>query len=325
MRLFILAGVVAVVSSPALAQTPNSAPPPPAPPTRAADLDERLATRLGHELNVSIGHYTYTEPGAQSISIHGPKFGGEYTATLSLNRRRHWFARGDVRGVGGAATYDGWCAPYLIRPDSSSPNGYALDLGDYSPCSESGDADWYVDGRGLVGRDFMTRKWGVSPDAGLGLRHLSNGTTGVSGFRIDDYLYLPLGVTARAPVASRSALNFRVEYDLLLHGWQTTRESKLGGGDVPATPTAPAFTINGLTDLSFDQHRGWGLRASAKYEFTNRWSVEPSYVHWRVSASNVSETTATFTVNGITAREQLGAYEPDNDTNEFFLNLGFHF
>lgn len=35
--------------------------------------------------------------------------------------------------------------------------------------------------------------------------------------------------------------------------------------------------------------------------------------------------TATFTVNGITARQRLGFYEPLNKTNEFVVRLGFRF
>ena len=97
------------------------------------------------------------------------------------------------------------------------------------------------------------------------------------------------------------------------------------GGDVPATPIAPAFTIDGFTDVSFVQHQGWALRASAKYQVTRHWSVEPAYIHWSVSASPVNDETATFTVNNVTAREQLGAYEPFNTTNEFGVKLGFHF
>ena len=53
--------------------------------------------------------------------------------------------------------------------------------------------------------------------------------------------------------------------------------------------------------------------------------MEPYYLHWHVSASPVSDETATFTVHGITAREQLGAYEPLNFTREFGVKLGFHF
>ena len=159
----------------------------------------------------------------------------------------------------------------------------------------------------------------------MGIRHLSNGTTGFAGYRTDDYLYLPVGITARTIVASHNALNFHREYDHLLHGWQRTHDSQLGGGDVPATPTAPAFTTNGFSDISFDQHPGWAPRAGAKYQMTRQWSVEPDCIHWNVSASPVNYETATFTVNGITVRQQLGAYEPLNTTNEFVVKIGLRF
>jgi hypothetical protein len=249
----------------------------------------------------------------------------DYTGTLSLDRNRHWFAQADVRGTVGNAAYDGWCSPFLISPSSASPNGYEFDIGNASPCNETGDQDWYVDARALAGKDLIGRQWGWSPYSGVGLRHLSNGTTGLSGYRTDDYLYLPIGVTTRTSVASRGALSINVEYDLLMHGWQQTRDSGLGSGVIPATATAPAFTIDGFTDISFAQSGGWALRASAKYPVTSRLWVQPYYVGWHVSASPVNFETVTFTVNSVAAQQQLGAYEPLNVTNEFGVRLGFHF
>ena len=73
------------------------------------------------------------------------------------------------------------------------------------------------------------------------------------------------------------------------------------------------------------QSSGWALRASAKVPVTRRWSVEPYYVYWNVKASPVNYETATFTVNNITVQQQLGAYEPDNNTSEFGVRLGFRF
>jgi hypothetical protein len=324
-KIFLLACLVPLIAVRASAQTPESISTLVAQPSAAAPVDASLATPAGHEVNVSLGGYTYIEPGDESISIHGAKFGGEYTATLPLNRRRLWFAQADVRGVIGNVTYDGWCSPFLIAPNTASPNGYELDIGDASPCSESGDKDWYLEARALVGRDLIGQIWAWSPYTGLGFRHLSNGTTGTSGYRTDNYLYLPVGVTARTKVASRHALSFTMEFDVLIHGWQETRDSALGGGDVPATPTAPAFTIDGLTDISFSQSRGWALRPSAKFQVADHWSLEPYYVYWRISSSPVNYETATFTVNQITAQEQLGAFEPLNVTHEFGVKLGFRF
>jgi hypothetical protein len=282
-------------------------------------------TPTGQDVNAVVSGYTYIEPGDTSISIHAPKFGGEYTATLGLDKQRHWFAQGNVRGSIGTATYTGWCSPYTITPSNTSPNGYRLGIGDPSPCSENGDKDWYLEGRALAGKDLIGRRWTYSPYSGVGLRHLSNGTTGVNGYRTDDYLYVPLGVTARNSAASHTALAFNVEFDPLIHGWQKTRDSALGGGFIPATPFAPPFTINGFSDISFSQHTGWALRASARYQVARHLSMEPYYLRWHVSDSPVSYETASFTVNRITAEQQVGAYEPLNVTNEFGLKLGFHF
>ena len=308
MKILAFAAAAALTSSQALAQD-----------------DAGLATPTGHEVNVSIGGYTYKEPGSLSISIDGLKIGGEYTGTLSVNKRRHWFAQADVRATIGDVTYTGWCSPFLITPNSASPNGYKLDFGVPSPCSESGDRDWYLEGRVLAGKDFTGRTLAWSPYSGLGIRHLSNGTSGSSGYRTDEYLYLPVGVTARTRVASHGVLSVNVEFDRLLHGWQKTRGSQLGGGIVLATTSAPAFTIEGFSDVSFSQSGGWAFRTSAKYQVTRHWSLEPFYIHWNVSGSTPSDQTVTFTVNRVTARELIGFYEPFNTTDEFGVKLWFHF
>jgi hypothetical protein len=291
----------------------------------AQTIENPLATLAGHDVNASVSSYRYAEPGDLPISIHGIKFGGEYTGTVSLDKRRHWFAQANVRGTIGTVTYDGWCSPYLLTPNSDSPNGYELDVGDPSACSESGDKDWYLESRFLFGKDFIGHAWALAPYSGLGLRHLSNGIGGLPGYRTDDYLYLPVGATVRVAVASEHLLSFNIEYDHLLHGWQHTHDAALGGGDVPATDTAPEFTIEGFTDISFDQSSGWALRASANIQVTKHWSVEPYYIRWSVSSSPVNTEFVAFTVNGVTAQEQLGAYEPFNVTNEFGVKLGVRF
>lgn len=312
-RRILLAGVMTLMSSVAFGQTPTG-------PGAGAPV-----TQPGHELNVSLQHYDYTEPGDLNISIHGPKFGGEYTGTFALNSRPHWFAQVNLRATVGNTAYDGWCLPWQITPSSTSPNGYRLTLGSASPCSETGDADWYAEGRMLAGKDFVGHTWGVSPFAGVGLRHLSNGTTGTPDFRTDEYLYLPLGMTVRTQASTNHVLGFTVEYDRLLRGWQTTRDSKLGGGVVPATTTAPSFTLGDFTDFSFDQHVGWALRASTSYQVTRRWSIEPYYVRWRVNPSSTTAGSVAFTVNSVTARQPLNAFEPLNMTNELGVKIGVRF
>jgi len=321
----LLAGVMTLVSSAAFGQTPSG-------PGAGAPV-----TEPGHELNVSLQHYDYTEPGDLNISIHGPKVGAEYTGTFASNSPQHWFAQVNLRATGGRAAYDGWCQPWQITPSSTSPNGYRLTLGSASPCSETGDADWYAEGRVLAGKDFVGQTWGVSPFAGVGLRYLSNGTTGNPGFRTDNYFYVPLGLTVRAKTSSDRVLGLTLEYDHLIRGWQHTHDSKLGGGVVPATATAPSFTLANFTDFAFDQRSGactdspgtcsagFALRASASYQMTRRWSIEPYYMRWRVSSSPVSSGSVDFTVNSVTVRQQLHAFEPLNMTNELGVKIGVRF
>jgi len=279
--------------------------------------DTAMTTAPSQEVSFDVSGYNYVEPGDRSISIHGVKLGGEYSGAFQLSAQHHWFARTNVAGKTGRTNYDGWCAPWLITPDRTSPNGYALDIGDFSSCGDSGNRDWYVEGRVLTGKDFVGRQWTWSPEAGLGVRHLSNALDGIAGYRMDNYLYVPLGLTTRATVASHNVMTFNVEYDRLIRGWQTTHDSALGGGDFEATPTAPAFTIDSMTDVSFDQHQGWALRAGAKFEMTRHLSVEPYWIRWNVEDSINNAETVTFTVNGLTAREDLGFVEPHNTTNEF--------
>lgn len=282
-----------------------------------ASPDTALPTASGHEFSFDVGNYNYVEPDRLKISIHGMKLGGEYTGTFVLNSRQHWFMRTNISGKSGLTNYDGWCAPWLIIPERSSPNGYALDIGEYSTCNDADNRDWYAEGRALTGKDFVGRRWTWSPETGLGIRHLSNALDDIAGFRTDNYLYLPVGLTARAALASHNALTFNVEWDYLLHGWQTTRDSAFGGGDFPATATAPAFTINSMSDVSFDQHKGYALRASGKVEMTRHLSIEPYWIYWNVADSIDNFETITYTVNGISAREDLGFLEPHNTTNEF--------
>ena len=73
-----------LITSGAFAQAPDSLTPSDPPPV----VETSLATPTGHEVSAGIASYTYREPGAQDISIHGARFVGDYTGTLSLSKQR---------------------------------------------------------------------------------------------------------------------------------------------------------------------------------------------------------------------------------------------
>ena len=58
---------------------------------------------------------------------------------------------------------------------------------------------------------------------------------------------------------------------------------------------------------------------------TQRWSLEPYYVRWSVDDSTVDVMTVAFTVEGVTAGQQMGFYEPHNTTDELGVKVGFRF
>jgi hypothetical protein len=128
MKTLFITGVMTLIASHAFAQAPDAIP---ASTRSTVAVEDSLATPTGHEVSAAVASYTYREPGAQAISIHGTKFLANYIGTLSLNERRHWFFQGDVRSMLGNVTYNGWCSPFVITPDSVSPNGYDLDVGKF--------------------------------------------------------------------------------------------------------------------------------------------------------------------------------------------------
>ena len=99
LKRLLVAGSIAFIPYQAFAQTSGSTSTRVAQSPVAVTVDASLATPAGHEVNVGVGGYTYVEPGDTSISIHGPKFGGGYTGTVSLNRGQHWFLQTGARGL----------------------------------------------------------------------------------------------------------------------------------------------------------------------------------------------------------------------------------
>src|SRR4029078_10394760 len=104
-RLLVVSSI-AIIPSHAFAQTSGSTSAQSTPSPGTAEVNA-LATPTGHEVNFAVGAYKYVEPGDTSISIHGPKFGGGYTGTLSLSPGQHWFLQTDARRLFRKATYDG--------------------------------------------------------------------------------------------------------------------------------------------------------------------------------------------------------------------------
>ena len=229
-----------------------------------------LASQTGNDIGVSLSSYQYREQDLMSLT--GAKIGLDLRTTKVLQHQL--FVRGDLR--------------------------YAFGSVDYSGTGNSdGHQDWYLETRGLVGKDWMIRGAGVSPYIGLGYRYLANDlrgftSTGYWGYRREsNYLYLPIGVTHRIALNIRARLVTELEYDHLLSGNQISRFSDGGGG---------------YSDVTNNQSSGYGLKLNVMYE-KNNWAIGPYLHHWNIDQSD----TVLVYWNG----SPYIVTEPKNDTVEF--------
>jgi hypothetical protein len=240
-------------------------------------------TRSGFEIGPEIYYYAYREP--NFIAQIGPYIGvnGSYTHTFGS-----WFLTGNViAGVG-----------YLDY--SSTGTGSIHGIWNYT-----GDL------RGLAGRDLPLGGWVASPYIGIGYRLLfdeaggRNSTTGAAGYdRLSQYLYIPFGVRLGIR-AGDWVLRPSAEYDLFIHGIQTSYISEVGFDDDPVNR----------------QTHGYGVRAAFLAETRTEWgeiAFGPFFRYWNVGRSQ----SATLSLGGTPA---FTVFEPANNTVEAGATLRWRF
>ena len=174
--------------------------------------------------------------------------------------------------------------------------------------SANGDPDWYLEARGLFGKDWVINEAVISPYTGLGYRYLFNDgrgltSTGYSGYRREsNYLYLPIGMIHRIALNGQARLESTLEYDYLLAGTQNTSLSDVGAG---------------YSDVTNNQSSGYGLKFSVMY-LKSKWAIGPYAHYWNIGQSD----TAIIYQNGSPA---FIGVEPQNNTMEFGLRASQQF
>lgn len=167
--------------------------------------------------------------------------------------------------------------------------------------------------RGVAGTDLAaTSSIVVSPYAGLGYRGLYNN---LDGGRYEQYLYLPVGVSAGIAYGAMT-LRPTVEFDGLLAGFNTTDLANVGYSN----------------NIQVQQTSGYGLRASFNVETDTTWgklSLGPFVRYWNINQSSTSYATGSSCFghaapcSGTVAR--LGFVEPQNMTTETGLSVSLRF
>jgi hypothetical protein len=238
-----------------------------------------LKTQTGKNIGLSFSSYEYQEPGI--MSLKGSKMGLDLRTTKVLQNEQ--FIRGDLRYAFGTVDYNG----------SGSANG---------------EQDWYIEARGLVGKDWAINDAVLSPYTGLGYRYLFNDGRGISstsyaGYRREsNYFYWPIGIIHRITLNDQARLESTLEYDHLLAGKQITSLSDTG---------------QGFNDLTNNQNSGYGLKLSVMYQ-KNNWAMGPYAHYWNIGQSDTALLYKNGTLYGI-------AWEPKNNTVEFGLKASQQF
>ncbi len=238
-----------------------------------------LKTQTSNNIGLSVSNYQYQEPGVMWSS--GSKFGVD--ASFIRVSQDEQFLRGELRYAVGKVDYSG--------------SGTA-----------SGEPDWYIEARGLFGKDWAYNKAVLSPYLGIGYRYLFNDARGITstghpGYRREsNYLYLPFGIIHRQHLKDRARLVSTLELDLLMSGTQVSKLSDTGLG---------------YSDVTNKQHSGYGLKWSLIYE-KNDWAIGPYSHYWNIAKSDVTVLYQNGSPVGI-------AWEPQNYTVEFGLRIGKQF
>lgn len=229
-------------------------------------------TRGGLEWGFSVSNYRYEEPSVGMYTA-GDKFSVSQTGTLSGND--NGYLREELRFVYGRVDYVG--------------SGI-----------QKGVPDWYIEARGLMGRDFQAGGAVFSPYVGIGYRFLFNdlrgySNTGSVGYRREsNYLYIPMGLTHRFAMQDGDVLATTLEYDLFVQGQQVSKLSDTG--------------LNWYTDVSNNQKSGFGLRGDVMYSLGD-FEFGPFLIIWDIKDSEVVQ----------------GGLEPQNRTTEFGFRTNFRF
>jgi len=265
----ILAGValLLVSSAVAIAQTSRES--------------EPLATRRGWEIGGQLAHYHYEEP--NFAKLIGPRGGvlGAYTFT----RANRMFFKVEGRESYGLLKYQG------SGTQDSVP-------------------DRIVEARGVAGLDFFPgNRISLSPYLGLGYRYLYNDSRGytstnAAGYRrYSNYLYAPVGLTARIDLGNRWVLAPTGEADIFILGKQKSQLSDAN--------------IAGLNDVTNTQRHGYGYRAYLMVERDHL--AFGAWMHyWSIKDSDVQ---FAGVVNGV----RVGGLEPANWTRESGIEFRYRF
>ena len=238
-----------------------------------------LATRPGWELGAQAARYRYLEPDFAKLSGNRTGIVAAGTAVSAAGV----FSRFDFRQSYGRLKYEGSGTKDRVP-------------------------DWILEARVVAGLDWVGRSVSLSPYLGVGYRYLYNDLRGYSssgaiGYRREsNYIYAPVGLTARFHLGDRWVLAPTLEAEVFARGRQASKLSDTGLGYI---------------DVTNEQKGGRGHRASLVLE-RDHWAIGTWTHYWHIEDSDVQ-------FAGVVGGIPRGGLEPENYTREYGLELRYRF
>jgi hypothetical protein len=190
--------------------------------------------------------------------------------------------------------------------------------------------------RGLLAYEMpLIPSGAITPFFGVGFRYLKDDSGGkVSSTnnwfydRESRYFYLPIGLEISRRMKNRWSVSLTCEYDIFLVGKQKSHLEN-GGATVLSSSDGQLYVLDTLEN---DQEEGFGLRGSLKFmKSHDRWDFvfEPFVRYWNLKDSQLAQWTSnsgSLLWYYDPAREYpVYGYEPENNTTEYGVRIGFYY
>ena len=260
-------------------------------PAEVRPSTERLLKRNTIYIGPELYSFKYEEPGymEEEGTFYGIAIGTTYREWVpyypgqALPDNKMMF-RAEGRFAFGQVDYDG-----AVQD---------LETGEIYPYSVDNQNDFVLEGRLMLGPEWLGENILSTLYSGLGYRYLNDDSSSSSGGyeRESNYFYIPIGYEINTGLRAGWSIAGRIEYDYFLWGMQRSHLSNVG-----------------LLDVDNMQDSGYGYRASIRFQKVSTdavFVIEPFLRYWDIDDSDLEYAGYGYYV-----------LEPANNTTELGVQL----
>jgi hypothetical protein len=261
-------------------------------PAEVPPVPDRLLRRIVYDIGPELYSFKYEEPGLMEEKgiFYGVAFGATYREWVSGSSRQALsdnkiMVRGEGRFAFGQVDYEGGIQD--------------IETGEIYPYSVDNQDDFVLEGRLMLGPEWLSGNILSTLYAGIGYRYLNDDPPSSDPYgyeRESNYYYVPIGFGIDTDLQAGWSWAGGIEYDYFIWGLQRSH----------IFPTI----------LENEQNSGYGYRASIKLQKKSKdvnFVIEPFFRYWDIDDSEIE-----YNI-------WRGGLEPANETTEYGIQLFWMF